>query len=162
MAYLSYSEYINYGGALSETEFNGLYYDAQRYVDFQTTGIDNVKKLKVAFPTDEDDAEAVKRCLMRVIDLLNEIENANSAMGFVTDSNGLVHGAVSSVSSGSESISYSNGSGLVGMAQRAAADSAEKSKLISTEIKHYLSGITDANGINLLYMGRYPRCIKTP
>lgn len=162
MAYLTYAEYIDRGGMLTQTEFNSLYYDAQRYVDLQTTGIDNVKKLKVAFPSDEDSAEAVKRCMMRIIDLLDEINKADNAMRLTTDSNGITHGLVSSVSSGSESISYSNGSGLVGMIQRAAADPAEKARVITSEIRHYLSGIADANGVNLLYVGRYPRCIKTP
>ena len=161
MAYITYNQYTQYGGALTQAEFDRFSYDAQRYVDLQTTGIDNVKKLKVAFPTDTDDAEAVYHCLVRIIDILDEIDKANAAMGLVTDSNGITHGVVSSVSSGSESISY-GGSGLVGMTQKAAASNAEKNTLIYSEIRRYLSGITDANGVNLLYMGRYPVCIKTP
>lgn len=160
-AYLTYEEYINYGHSLEEADFNRWSYEAQRYVDQQTTGIDNVKKLKVAFPTDEDNAEAVKRCLANLIDLLNDIARASAALGFVTDSNGLMHGAVSSISSGSESISYSTGSDSAGVIQKAATSGMEKTLLITSEIKRYLSGVTDANGVNLLFMGRYPICIKT-
>ena len=62
MAYIDYEYYKNLFGekAIPEQDFNRLVWDSCKKIDNATTGVDNVKKLKIAFPKDEDDAEAVK------------------------------------------------------------------------------------------------------
>ena len=36
------------------------------------------------------------------------------------------------------------------------ADAAQKERTIREIVKEYLSGVADANGVNLLFMGVYP------
>jgi hypothetical protein len=43
------------------------------------------------------------------------------------------------------------------MIDAAAADRTERKKLLAGIVWDYLRGIDDANGVNLLYMGMYPR-----
>ena len=42
------------------------------------------------------------------------------------------------------------------MISKALVDFAVKEKLFRDTIREYLSGVSDANGVNLLYMGVYP------
>ena len=162
MAYADYSRYTSiYGeGSISEIDFNRFSYDASRYMDYCTTGVDGVKKLKIAHPTDADDAEAVIRCACALIHDMSEIDAAEkraaSVRGLVQREDGTVTGAVvSSVSSGSESISYSVSSGQSAI-DAAVASEDEHRKLYFATVRKYLSGVKDANGVNLLYGGAYP------
>ena len=62
-------------------------------------------------------------------------------------------------SAGNESISYSGAGDLAKSSSIAAAvaDPQAREKLYRDTVTDYLSGVQDANGVNLLYMGRYPR-----
>ena len=167
MAYVNYEYYrsLYAESEIEETVFNRLSYDACRRIDRITTGVDEVKKLKVAFPTDEDDAEAVKRCACKIIDIMINIQEAekrvNTSKGYTTRNDGTLQGKViTSVSSGNESITYSsNGSGTT-LIDKVLSDKNAQEKLYRDTIVEYLSGVGDANGVNLLYMGPYPY-IKT-
>jgi hypothetical protein len=53
------------------------------------------------------------------------------------------------------SVSYSTGSAKTA-ADIAVTDRKERKKMIDETIRDYLSGVADANGVNLLYMGVYP------
>lgn len=166
MGYVDYEYYKSLYGdkAISEADFNRLSWDACRKLDIATTGIDNVKKLKVAFPEDEDDAEAVRRCVCKLIEIAAAIEqaeeNARSAQGYITREDGSLQGkVVSSVSAGNESISYSASGGSSSastLIDAVLTDKAAQEQLYIDTIRDYLSGIADANGVNLLYVGRYP------
>lgn len=155
MAYITFEEFSEvYPGAVTESDFANLEWEARRIVDGHTTGVDNVRKLRVAFPTDEDDAEAVKRCMCKLIKLMHDIEAAEKIRGLVQRGDGMaIGGVISSVSSGSESISYSTNGTAVDMA---AGDITARNKLLSQTVRQALSGVRDANGVSLLYMGRYP------
>lgn len=156
MAYLTYEEYVAYYPDADEATFKRLDFEAERILDYQTTGIDNVRKLKVAFPTDADDANIVKQCIIRMVNILQTLEELDSvAVGHAVQ----YGGTVNSVSSGSESISFGSGNGTALL--EASKSPEAKAQLLKNTIKLYLSGIEDANGVNLLYMGRYPKCIKT-
>lgn len=168
MAYTDYAFYtsLHTNPALAEADFNRLLWEACRKLDVETTGIDGIKKLRVAFPSNEDDAEAVKRCACKLVTLLYQIEEAeksvSSGRGYVETENGVRGKVITSVSSGAESISYSYGnsptySGSATLIDKALADKAVQDKLFRDTIREYLSGISDANGVNLLYMGVYPR-----
>lgn len=165
MAYIDYSYYLNLYGerAIPEADFNRLSWDACRKVDIATTGVDNVRKLAAAFPTDEYAAEAVRRCACKLIEIASEIEKAEqtaqSAKGYVQREDGSLQGkVVSSVSAGNETVSYSvsGSSGMATLIDKALSDKAVQEKLYKDTITEYLSGVADANGVNLLYMGRYP------
>lgn len=147
---------------VSETDFNRLSWDACKRIDAATTTVDGIKKLKIAFPTDEDDSEAVKRCLCELINILYKLEQAeervNASQGFVQREDGTVSSKlVSSVSAGNESISYStNNISAATLIDKALSDKTVQEQLYRDTITKYLSGVTDKNGINLLYAGRYP------
>ena len=158
MSYLTYQEYRQlYTGqdAIKADAFPFLERQAERYIDRLTLTVDNVKKLKVAFPTDEDDVNAVKDC---VIEVMKALDNINAAEGANADSIRSGRGGlIASASSGSESVTYAvAGSDLV----NAALDSNRKDAYLYKIIKNNLAGAQDANGVNLLYGGRYP-CIRT-
>lgn len=146
--YIEYEYYKTLYGdkALAENEFNRLSWDAEREIDKATCGIDGVKKLEVAFPTNRYDAEVVKRCVCDLIDFLSQLEKAQSIM--INDG-----GIVSSKSAGNESISYVNGDTVVTSALKSARG---KEIAICSLITEKLRDVKDANGINLLYLGSYP------
>ena len=155
MAYVTYEEYQTiYADGISEADFNRLDFDAERYVDTQTTGIDDVRKLKVAYPTDEYAQQCVVRCICKLISTMYQIEQQENMMALTSNGNGARGGMISSVSSGSESISYNNNirTGI----QNAVIDPEAKRALLAGIIKSGLSGVCDANGVHLLYMGIYP------
>lgn len=155
--YVEYEFYTSLYGAdaIKEAEFNRLSWEACKKVDYHTTGVDGLKKLKHFFPVDEEDAEAVKRCVCKLIDTIQKMQIEENASGYVTREDGTVQGKiVSSVSAGNESTSYSVGKNAINIA---ASDSATREKLYMDIITEYLSGVTDSNGVNLLYMGVYPR-----
>lgn len=166
MGYVDYEYYKSLYGdkAISGADFNRLSWDACRKLDIATTGVDNVKKLKFAFPTNEDDAEAVKRCICKLIEIAVQIEESAKALaeasGYITDeATGAIRGkVVASKSSGSESISYvSSASGNTStLIDKALSDKDVQDKLYNDTITDYLSGVPDANGVNLLFVGPYP------
>ena len=149
MAYITYEYFESlYGSdAIPMADFNRLSWDAEREIDKATSGVDGVKKLRVAFPTNEYDAENVKRCVAELVNFLYKLEVATESMG------GPVHGSViKSVSAGNESITYET-SGILGSATSSIRS---KDMTITEFISSKLSGIADANGINLLFGGSYP------
>lgn len=165
MAYVSYEEFCTIYGAdvMDEPVFNRISWRASKIVDNITTGVDGYAKLKNAFPILEDDAMAVRYCVCEIINILGIIEKtenaAQTAQGYVSSDDGTVHSSlVSSVSSGSESVTYATGSNAIGntaLAQ-AATSTERRDALIYNVAREYLSGVTDANGVNLLYGGVYP------
>lgn len=161
-SYVDYEFYKNLYGAdaVPESDFNRLSWEAQKRVDDRTFG-----KLKFAFPTNVDDAEAVKRCVCKLIEIAAAIESANKRVsegqGYVVDeATGSMRGkVVSSVGSGSESVSYTakseSGSTII---DAVLSDKAAQDKLYVDTVREYLAGVQDANGVNLLYAGiPYPK-----
>jgi len=51
----------------------------------------------------------------------------------------------------------SSNAGTATLIDKCLADKEAQKQLYDDKIRDYLSGITDANGVNLLYMGIYPR-----
>lgn len=162
MVYVTYEYYkIIYGeDSMPETDFNRLSWEACRKVDTLT-----LNKLKFAFPTNEDDIEAVRRCICKLIEIAGQIEAANKRVsegqGYTVDqATGLMVGkVVTSKTSGSESLSFSakaeGGSTLI---DAVLSDKAAQERLYRDTVREYLSLVPDANGVNLLYAGiPYPR-----
>ena len=146
---VSYAEFIAvYGSdALTLTAFNRFEFDAEVILDDWTTGIDGVRKLRVAFPTDPIDVAAIKRCVIEMTKASADIDNI---VQLSASGDG---GVVASKSSGSESISYRNDTSAL---LAAAKDADSREAYIGMIVRRYLSGRSDANGVNLLYGGFYP------
>ncbi len=165
-AYIDYEYFKTLYPDIPKEVFNRLSWEACRKMDAATTGIDGVRKLAVAFPVDEYSSETVKRCACALVDVLNQLkqarENATKASGYTETTNGLQGKVISSISSGNESISFSSGSSgsSATVIDKALSDKAAEAQLYTDTIREYLSGVSDANGVNLLYMGRYPHCVR--
>lgn len=167
MAFATYEDYkvLYKDNGLDEAGFTRLIWDAERAMDDATTGADLVHKLRLYPPTDEYGAEAVKRCACALVDTLRQIEEADEAdskaRAMVENADGAVHSRViASISSGSESISYATGSAArsgTTAIDAARSDPEARARLLADTVRRYLSGVTDANGVNLLFMGVYPR-----
>lgn len=159
--YLSIESYIALYGPIDTATFDRACYDACKYIDRHTTGIDGVRKLKDYFPVSESSVEAVKRCTAEIVNIIVQIQeaekSASAGRGYTQTENGLHGKVVSSVSAGNESISYSATGDHASAIDAAVSDLSARDKLIRNTIRHYLSGETDKNGVNLLYLGVYPR-----
>ena len=163
MAYVDYEYYKSLYGekALAEADFTRLLWDAEREIDKATSGVDGVRKLQVAFPTSNYDAEVVKRCVCALVEFLNQIEtaerNANSVGQYTERADGSLQGkVVSSVSAGNESISYAVGKSADTAISNATKSLQDRDVTVYAFIASRLSGVSDANGVNLLFGGRYP------
>lgn len=163
MTYIDYEYYKSLYGEenISEIDFNRILWNAEREIDKATSGVDGVKKLQVAFPTSDYDAEAVKRCVVELVNFLYKLEeaerNANSVGQYTERADGSLQGKVmSSVSAGNESISYAVGKSIDTVISNAIKDLHSKDMAVYQFITSKLSGVSDANGVNLLFGGRYP------
>lgn len=157
MAYIDYEYYQSLYGEekLSETEFNRLLWDAEREINKATSGCDGVKKLKIAFPTDEEDAEVVKRCSAELVSFIYTLNKAHN--GIVSSDGTVNSNIVTSKSAGNESIAYANVENSISTALKSVKD---REKIIYQFISSKLSGVSDANGVKLLFAGRYPYEVK--
>lgn len=155
MAYIDFAYYTSLYGDIPQATFNRLVWGAETKINNATTGVDGVGKLKTAFPTDTDDIERIKRCVAKLVNLMHQVETAEQSASRVATENGVRGGVISSISAGNESISYATGGAT--MAEKAVTDRSVLDRACFDTIREYLSGTTDANGVNLLYMGAYPR-----
>lgn len=144
-----------YGGKMikSADDFTHFGRKAERRIDVITGN-----KLQFAFPTKKKDKEAVKDCFCELTEFLYQIDRYQSAImestGVVAQADGTVKGkVVTSISSGSESISYSSGGSTDSSIAEAAKDKKTADVMIYGIVKDGLAYIPDANGVNLLYAG---------
>lgn len=160
MPYIAFSEYAKLYDPIDERLFDRFSIEASRIMDIHTTGIDNVKKLKTYFPTDEDDAAAVKHCAAKLVYTLYQIHQAEvtalESRGYEATDHGMRGKVISSISAGNESISYATGGNSSATAYDAAVkDKTARDKLLAGIVWEYLRGVSDSNGVGLLYMGVY-------
>ena len=157
MAYVDYQFYTEkyYGDTVPESDF-------PKYADRSSDRIDAITfdRLVNGFPEEERAATKVKKAVCAVADALHQIDQIKKtsmeSVGTVTREDGtVVSKAVSSISSGSESISYVTGSsgGTESIYGQAAVDKKVESVLLYQIATEYLSGVTDKKGICLLYAG---------
>lgn len=130
--YLTYPEYVTFGGHLSEEEFNELEYGAEVVINYHTFGR---LKNETVIP------EEVKRLIVVLVALVNLRKqsfntNANTNAGIVKQSNDGVEIQYNVMSI--EEV-YSN-----------------CKKEIGATIKEYLDGVKNSKGQKLLYRGLYP------
>lgn len=125
MSYLTYDEYLDYGGSLEETAFSRLEFKAEKKVDNVTFG--RLKK-------ETEISETVKRLIFELIGTINNTDY--SGEGYSP--------AISSEGNDGYSVSFASGTVLT-------IDKADvqANKLIA----EYLSEERDSNGTPLLYCG---------
>ena len=95
------------------------------------------------------------------MEFLKQIEdaehNANSLGQYAERADGSFQGkVVSSVSAGNESISYAVGKSADTAISNATKSLQDRDVTVYAFIASRLHGISDANGVNLLFGGRYP------
>lgn len=157
MAYADYQFYTEkyYGDTVPESDF-------PKYAERASDRIDSITfdRLVNGLPEEERAVTKVKKAVCAVAETLYQIDQIKKAsmesVGTVTREDGtVVSKAVSSISSGSESISYSTGySGVTeSVYGQAAVDKKVENVLIYQIATEYLSGVTDKKGICLLYAG---------
>jgi len=147
--YADYSFYTDtyFGDTLTESNANKWLDRASEYVDSIT-----FHRLDSAFPTEEKYAVKVKKAVCAIADALFFIDTQRRAGAASIGTDGKITGAVASVSSGRESISYATG-GTASIYSAAAGNVAAQDSYTSYVAEMYLANIPDANGVNLLYAG---------
>lgn len=137
--YLTYDEYAQMGGEeLEETAFEQLEFEARCQIDWWTFG-----RLK----NEESYPEAVKRCMFKLIELLDKQQKV--LMVDAVDEDGNVKaGLMASQSNDGVSSTYNVITG--NMAVRVI-----QSQLNNT-IRMYLQDVRDSLGRKVLYRGLYP------
>lgn len=156
MSFVTKEVYESLYGEISGTEFELLSFKANRILVEHTTGVDGFEKLIHATPTDEDTLSALKYCAAELVNTMHQISAMEKAGAMVARADGtMAPTVVSSISSGSESITYAT-NGASTAVSAAVGDFKARTALFSGIVRNYLSGLEDANGVNLLYMGVYP------
>lgn len=152
MAYADYDFYSGafHGDALTEE-------NADKWLDRAGDELDAITfgRLTFAFPTLEAHAVKVKKAVCAIAEALCYIDEQRRAASVQKAADGSYHGAVASISSGKESISYVTGNNATNASvyAAAAADSAAQADLIRNLAVTYLANVPDADGTNLLYAG---------
>ena len=163
MAYADYEFYTTsyFGSVVPETDFPRLAERASDFVDTMTLG-----RLVDGLPTNERFQKRIKKTVCSLTELMYQIELAeknaiNQASANVTDANtgGKSTGIVTSVSSGSESISYATPQQIGASAKEwsavyaAAGDVQKTNDLLFKTALPLLMGVRTDEGIPILYAG---------
>lgn len=157
MAYADYQFYTEkyYGDTVPESDF-------PKYEDRASDRINMITfdRLVDGLPDDERMVVKIKKAVCALADAIYQVDQIKKAsmdtVGTVTREDGtVVSKAVSSVSSGSESISYATGTsgGNTDIYWQAATSKESENVLLRQIATEYLAGVSDKEGINLLYAG---------
>ena len=150
MAYADHTFYTGtfYGDVLTAENADKWLGRASDEVDHLTFG-----RLTSAFPTVEVHATKVRKAVCAIADALFLIDAQRQAAAAQKASDGTYRGAVASISSGKESISYTAVGTTGSVYASAAANATEQARLVGSIACKYLANIPDATGVNLLYAG---------
>jgi hypothetical protein len=151
MAYADFTFYTDtyLGDALTED-------NADRWLDRASDELDvfTFGRLTDAFPTSAAYVVKVKKAVCAIADALFYIDEQKKAASAQQADDGSYRGAIASITSGKESISYAVGSAASISAYAAAAASAgAQTQLLGDIAAKYLARVPDANGVFLLYAG---------
>lgn len=130
--------------------------NASKWLDRASDELDSVTygRLTIAFPEVESHIIKVKKAVCAIAEALCCIDVQRKAFSAQKAEDGSYRGAIASISSGKESISYATGaSASNSIYAAAAANSDAQASLLRDIAAKYLANIPDANGINLLYAG---------
>lgn len=163
MAYADYEFYTTsyFGSVVPEADFPRLAEKASDFVDLMTSD-----RLVDGLPTNERSQKRIKKAVCSLAELMYQIELAeknaiNQASANVTDINvgNISTGIVTSVSSGSESISYATPQQIGASAKEwsavytAAGDTQKTNDLLLKTALPFLMGVRTDDGIPILYAG---------
>ena len=137
--YLTFDEYTQMGGAeLEETAFEQLEFEARSQIDWYTFG-----RLK----NEAEYPEAVKRCMFKLIELLNKQKKVMLVDAVDEDGN-VVAGLMAHQSNDGVSATYNVITG--NMAVRVIQNQ------LNSAIQMYLQDVRNSLGRKVLYRGIYP------
>jgi hypothetical protein len=137
--YLTYTDYIQYGGTLDEVPFNNVCFEASSIIDWYT--FDRLSSEQYdSLPT------AVKRCTYNLVQLITA-KNRALAITSEDETPSQNSGIVSSESNDGVSVSYN----ILTSQQFLDYYSQEIGKII----KQYLTSVTNSLGRKVLYRGFY-------
>jgi len=162
MAYADYKFYTeSFGNVVPETDFPRLAEKASDFIDAMT-----FDRLVDGLPENERSQKRIKKAVCSLAELMYQIELAeknaiNQASANVTDINvgNISTGVVTSVSSGSESISYATPQQIGVSAKEwsavyaAAGDVQKTNDLLLKTVLPLLMGVRTDDGIPVLYAG---------
>lgn len=164
MAYADYEFYTTsyFGSVVPETDFPRLAERASEFVDTMT-----FDRLADGLPTNERSQKRIKKAVCSLAELMYQIElaekNAANAAASGTSttigSGGSTTGIVTSVSSGSESISYATPQQIGASAKEwsavyaATGDAQKTNDLLLKTALPLLMGVRTDDGIPILYAG---------
>lgn len=164
MAYADYEFYTTsyFGSVVPETDFPRLAERASDFVDLMTSD-----RLVDGLPTNERSQKRIKKAVCSLAELMYQIELAeknatNAAVNGTSTaigSGGSTTGIVTSVSSGSESISYATPQQIGASAKEwsavyaAAGDTQKTNDLLLKTALPLLMGVRTDEGIPVLYAG---------
>lgn len=135
--YLTYDEYVSYGGTEEETAFNQLEFEARAIIDWWTF---NRLQNETEYP------EAVKRCMFHLIKLIQDRQKA--MMVDLQSVDGTVKAGIASESNDGVSTSYNT------LSAKDATDTIKDE--LKTTVQMYLNGVKNSLGHKVLYRGIYP------
>lgn len=163
MAYVDYKFYTeSFGNVVPETDFPRLAEKASGFVDTMT-----FDRLVDGLPTDERSQKRIKKAVCSLAELMYQIEFAEknatnaavSGTSTVIGSGGSTTGIVTSVSSGSESISYATpqqkalGAKEWSTVYATVGDAQKTNDLLLKTALPLLMGVRTDDGIPILYAG---------
>nr|DAZ81821.1 MAG TPA: Head Tail Connector Protein [Caudoviricetes sp.] len=163
MAYVDYEFYQKsfFGNVVPESDFMRMSERASDFIDGLT-----FDRLADGLPSDDRQQKRIKKAVCSLAELMYQIELAeknaiNQASANVTDTNvgGKSTGIVTSVSSGSESISYATPQQIGASAKEwsavyaAAGDAQKTNDLLLKTALPLLMGVRTDDGIPVLYAG---------
>lgn len=152
MAHADYTFYHDtFHGDVLTTE------NADKWLDRASDTVDHLTfdRLNSAFPVVEAHAVKVKKAVCAIAEALCCIDEQRRAASVQRADDGSYRGAVASISSGKESISFVTVGAAVGASSyaAAAANADVQAALIRDIAVTYLANVPDAEGTNLLYAG---------
>lgn len=144
MAYADYEFYKNeyFGDTIAESDFPKWADKASRQMDVFT-----FRRLLAAYPLDEYTDKQIKLCVCDLAEKMMETDKYLKASALNEDGHASV---IKSVSAGSESITYATGETVYASVIQ---NEHNRTAFYQATLTEYLNGLTDANGICLLYAG---------
>lgn len=144
MAYADYEFYKNeyYGNTIAESDFPKWADRASRQIDVFT-----FRRLLSAYPEDKYTDKQIKLCMCELAEKMMETDKYLKASALNEEGHAAT---VKSVSAGSESITYTTGETVYASVIK---DERSRTAFYRVTLTEYLNGLTDANGICLLYVG---------
>lgn len=163
MAYADYEFYTSsfYGGTVPKSDFLRLAERASDWLDAAT-----FDRVVGSLPSSERSQKKIKKAVCSLVEVLYQLEQAKkqasaaaSGSSSVEVGTGTSTGIVTSVSSGSESISYATPQQAGASAKEwsavyaASGDPKQENKLMLDTVRPYLMGVTTDESVPLLYAG---------